>query len=323
MQNQISWLVFSYEPANLLTMLNPYRRFATWRNNRTMHNFLKPHIERGIDEYIRNEGKITGPKTINHLAIKSYVSEVRTASSSGPTSGIDPSFIDSLIAHMKMFIFAGHDTTASTLGFTFSKLFSIPHVLELTRAEHDRVLGADPSDAAARLAADPQLLNQMPYTSAVIRETLRFYPPAATARRGCAGFSLTNPDTGLIVPTDGFMVVGATHASHRMEAYWERPDDFLPERWLAREGEPLHVRRNTFRPFELGPRNCIGQELAQLELRAILALTLRELDIEPAYPADAPRLFGEQAYQTLVPGDITGHVKDGFPIRVRVRNSKK
>src|SRR3569833_150346 len=152
MQYQISLLVFSYEPANLLTMLNPYRRFATWRNNRTMHNFLKPHIERGIDEYIRNEGKITGPKTINHLAIKSYVSEVRTASSSGPTSGIDPSFIDSLIAHMKMFIFAGHDTTASTLGFTFSKLFSIPHVLELTRAEHDRVLGADPSVVVARLA---------------------------------------------------------------------------------------------------------------------------------------------------------------------------
>jgi hypothetical protein len=306
-------------PSSLLRLYNPLRPFAIWRNNRIMRKFLTPHLERGFAEYASSGGAVTGPKTINYLAIKSYMSEVQSASGDGKLSRVDPEFIDRAISHFKIFMFAGHDTTASTLSFAYNLLFRNPRTLAIARAEHDAVLGTDPADAMARLTADPQLLNQMPYSAAVIRETLRLFPVAATARQGSKDFFLTHPDTGKRYPTDGFIIWGANFAVHRLEAYWERPDEFLPERWLAREGEPLHVRKNTFRPFELGPRNCIGQELAQLEIRAILAMTLREFDIEGAYPEDAPTFLGEKAYQVMMPGQITGHVKGGFPIRVKLR----
>ena len=53
---------------------------------------------------------------------------------------------------------------------------------------------------------------------------------------------------------------------------------------------------------------------------AILAMTARELDIEPAYPEGAPEVLGEKCYQTMVVGqDITGHAKDGFPARIKRR----
>jgi len=54
-------------------------------------------------------------------------------------------------------------------------------------------------------------------------------------------------------------------------------------------------------------------------MRAMLALTLREFDIEPAYPDDAPEVSGEKAYPAMVQGDITNHVKDRFPVKIKLR----
>lgn len=294
-----------------------------------MKNYLAPIIEEGIAGF--DNGEATGAKTINHLAIKAYRSEVQQQQQQQPAKDmvlkdaykhVDPDFMDIAIAQLKIFIFAGHDTTASTLSFIYSRLSQSPTILAKVRAEHDTVLGSDPTQALVLLTEDPNLLNQMPYTHAVMKEVLRLYPPGATARRGSPNMILTHPVTGQQYPTDGFLVWSASSLMHRHPDYWERPDEFLPERFLAKEGEPLYPRKNAFRPFELGPRNCIGQELAQLELRAVLAMTLRELDFEPAYEENAPQALGEKAYQVMDVGDITGHVKDGFPVRVKVRDVK-
>lgn len=296
-----------------------------------MKNFLAPLIEEGIAAF--DNGEVVGAKTITYLAVKAYRSEVmqqqqqqqqpaKEVAAKDGHKHVDPSFMDIAISQLKIFIFAGHDTTASTLSFIYSRLSQAPSALGKTRAEHDAVLGSDPTQALARLTEDPSLLNQMPYTQAVLKEVLRLYPPGATARKGTPDVILTHPVTGQRYPTDGFLVWGASSLTHRHPDYWERPDEFLPERFLAKEGEPLYPRKNAYRPFELGPRNCIGQELAQLELRAILAMTLRELEFEPAYSEDAPQALGEKAYQVMGVGDISGHVKNGFPVRVRVRDVK-
>jgi hypothetical protein len=112
---------------------------------------------------------------------------------------------------------------------------------------------------------------------------------------------------------------GCSMAEHRLDAFWPRAAEFVPERWLAREGDPLHVRKNAFRPFELGPRNCIGQELAQLELRVILAMTIREVDVRSVYLADGTMVLGELAYQCMLPGALTGHPKGMMPVTVQLR----
>lgn len=303
----------------------PIRPFMLWWNNRKMKKFLTPLIEEDIARLDR--GEVSEFKTINYLAVKAFRSEVQqsSAAAGSKTPSVDPKFLDMAISQLKIFIFAGHDTTASTVSFVYSRLHRHPDVLAKTRAEHDEVLGPDASQAFAKLTENPNLLNQMPYTTAVIKETLRLYPPGATARAGEPGGFLTDPTTGKLYPTEGMMLWSTSFATHRLAEYWPRPEEFLPERWLTGdEAEPLHPRKkHAWRPFELGPRNCIGQELAQVEMRAILAMTLRELDFEPAYAANAPEALGEKAYQSMGFGEITGHVKDGFPVRVKLRNGGK
>lgn len=317
---QIWWLVCDDSLMSRLKALVPTRPFFIWNNDRKMNNFLAPIIEDAAVQLDR--GLSSGPKTINQLAIKAYRTEVQqeepaVGAAAGKTPRLDARFMDIAIAQLKIFIFAGHDTTASTLAFAYSLLYKDDAVLGKVRAEHDQLLGSDPSQALARLTENPNLLNQMPYTAAVVKETLRLYPPAATVREG--DLVLTHPDTGKVYPLTGFMSFSTSWVTHRLAKYFPRPLEFLPERWLAREGEPLHPPKNVYRPFELGPRNCIGQELALLEIRAILAMTVRDLDFEPAYSADAPEVWGEKAYQSMGFGDITGHVKSGFPVRVHER----
>jgi cytochrome P450 len=256
-------------------------------------------------------------KTILDLAIKAYAKEVQGTSK---TDGIiDPSFADALISHLKMFIFAGHDTTASTLSFIYHMLHLHPETLAKMREEHDAVMGTDRTEAAQKIRESPQLLNQLPYTLACIKETLRLCPPAGSVRQGQPGFFLTHPESGVKYPTENFMLFSCSTAVHRMAEFWPRPDDFVPERFLAREGDPMYVMKNTFRAFELGPRNCIGQELARQEMICVLALTIRDFDVQSVYPEDGPRMFGDLAYQLLSPGDVTNHPNLGMPVRVKIR----
>jgi hypothetical protein len=86
---------------------------------------------------------------------------------------------------------------------------------------------------------------------------------------------------------------------HRNEAYFPRPIEFIPERFIPSKTPfpdcKLHTPagKDAWRPFEKGPRNCIGQELAMMEIKVVLALVVREIDftaefdgvrIEPALP---------------------------------------
>jgi hypothetical protein len=84
-------------------------------------------------------------------------------------------------------------------------------------------------------------------------------------------------------------------AIHRNETYWLQPLRFIPERhlpqnhaWQPFPDAPVH--KDSFRPFEKGPRNCIGQELAMLETKIILALTVREFD----FVAEFPEVVGKE-----------------------------
>jgi cytochrome P450 len=292
--------------------LNPLRPFRMWKNNRIMKNYLRPHIERRIQEHLN--GQSTGHNTILSLATTDFLS--RRDSSGGVE--VDERFLDIVIAQIKVFMFAGHDTTATALSYCYYLLSKNPSTLATLRAEHNTVLGRDTSTTRAQIATSPTLLNQLPYTSGVIKEALRLFPPVGSIRKGRPDFYLTHPDTGKRFPTDGFMLFSLSLGVQRAEEFWPRATEFLPERWLAKEGEPLHVRKNAWRPFEHGPRNCIGQELAQIELRAILALTVRDMDIEPAFPDDSPAVWGEKAYQVMEVGMITGHPKLGMPVRIKM-----
>ncbi|KAK4671837.1 hypothetical protein QC764_609160 [Podospora pseudoanserina] len=309
--DQVKWLIPNRTPDALVKLLNPFRLYDLWRLERIIRNVLAPAVR----ENLSNETSTTLHKTILSLAVKAYLAE---NPDSNPKVDLE-AFLNRTIPHLKIFIFAGHDTTATSLCFAYYLLSQNPQCLAKLRSEHDAILGPDPSQAAAKIAANPQLLNSLVYTTAVIKETLRIFPPALTVRQGRPDVTLHNHKTGKTYPTDGFLVIGATFATHKLEEYFPRNEEFLPERFLAKEGEELYVGKNAFRPFELGPRACIGQELAMMELRMILGLTVREFDFEvdeSVFMEGGKRLWGQRVYMV---GGLAGHPKGGMPMRVKVR----
>lgn len=174
MNKQTSWVITDLRPANILKMINPFRRLMTWYYNRIMSSYLLPIINGSISE-LSSPSK-NKPKTINLLALQGYLSE--TGAHPTDIHTLDKAFTDSVIAQMKIFMLAGHDTTASTVAFIFQELERHPACLAALRAEHNAVFGPDPSTASSQLTTSPQLLNSLPYTLSIIKETLRLYPPS-------------------------------------------------------------------------------------------------------------------------------------------------
>ena len=303
LKGAIGLLVTDWSPPNWGRLLDPFRHPRLANLNQNLRDQLKPLIESQLKSH---EGD-KGPKTINGLAIKTYIKE--TGSETIPISCIDNEFLDVTIENLKIFLFAGYDTTASTLCFAYNHLGQHPHVMERLRKEHGEVLGPDPTYATSKISETPTILNQLVYTTAIIKETLRLEPPI-----GSPTFFLRHPETRQELPTDGFILFSASKAIRRNPRFWADPDKFIPERWLQPD-----FHRTAYRPFELGPRGCIGQELALTELRLLLAMTVRVLEIIPAYGGSEDKLYGYQAYQPHMPGELTAHPSKGMPVKVRLR----
>ncbi|KAI1468336.1 cytochrome P450 4V3 [Daldinia caldariorum] len=306
----------------LYSLLALWHRTALKRNNRTMREFLLPQIEKRLHSDVNASQK----KTIVDLAMKHVDKEDDGAFK----EKLDDDFVEKLIANLKAFMFAGHDTTSSTICFMLKLLQDNSECLARLRAEHDSVLGTDPEKAMDTLIASPHLLYSLPYTLGVIKETLRLFPLAATVRDSdhIPGFFITVPGSPTKYPMEGFGPWVGAPGVQRNPDYWPRPNECLPERWMAAEGDPLYVAtKEAWIPFSLGPRNCVGMELAMVELRLVAILIARTFDIEEAWeewdkkqgPNATPThiVNGRRLYGV---GDGPVHPKDGMPVHVRLRN---
>lgn len=316
---QIRWLSFGNE-ANLLERWHPLRPLMRRWNARQMVLYVLRELDNRFVHNRKNNDLMdkARSKTIIDLALENYLAEDR-----GEGEGMDETFKNTAICQIRTFLFAGHDTSSSTPCYCYHLLSLHPHVRRRMVDELDTILGKNVGQAASRIAGNPHLLNQLTYTFAIIKETLRLYPPAPSTRIGEPGFSVTLPD-GRQCPTEGLLVWSNSVAIHRNPDFWPQPNDFLPERWLVEKDDPLFpAAKGMWRAFEYGPRNCIGQELALLEVRLILALTVREFTIESAYhewdrlhsPKEPKTVTGDRAYQILLGA---AHPNDGFPCKVSV-----
>ena len=287
-----------------------------------MDKYLSREIGNCLDSHknncLQNASGGNKPTTIFGLALDKYFEEQPVSETAG---NLDKTFKKFAISQMKGLILAGHGTTANTICFIYYLLFANPSSLQRVREEYDHVFGKDLDGTSSRIIQEPHLLNQLPYTLAVIKETLRLYPADSSPRRGDAEFSLM--ENGRQYPTEVTMVWTLLQAIHRDPQYWPQADSFLPDRWLVPKDHLLYPVKGAWRAFELGPRNCIGQELAILEMKLALALTIRKFDFTPSFREwerihrKGPNtLNGEIAYQTL---DGTNRPRNGFPCRVAVR----
>ncbi|KAF0325765.1 cytochrome P450 52A11 [Colletotrichum asianum] len=146
--------------------------------------------------------------------------------------------MDDIISALKTFLFAGHDTTSILLQWALYELLSNPQTLARMRNELDQVFGqtADLDRVLEMIdKGGEEVVGQLEYTSAVIKEVLRLHPPAATARYSppATGFYLILPD-GSRICADDLMLYNCNYLIHRdPQVYGETKDDFVPERWLA------------------------------------------------------------------------------------------
>jgi cytochrome P450 len=157
---------------------------------------------------------------------------------------------------MTLFL-AGHETTALALAWGGYVLAQHPAVVEKLQAELRLVL-----DRRTPTAAD---LPNLPYTEMVVQEVMRLYPPAyAIGRQAIRPCTLG----GFAVPAGGTILM-SQWVMHRDPRYYEQPERFYPERWA--DGLAKRLPRYAYFPFGGGPRVCIGNSFALMELPLVLA----------------------------------------------------
>jgi len=174
-----------------------------------------------------------------------------------------------IIDQMKTFWFAGNDTTSSVLCWVFVYLHRNPPALATLRKEIADVFGT--KDVANQIIENPKLLNQLDYTLAVIRETLRLEPPAQMIRTTHEPYHVTTRSGNSYVIDKGTAILINSYQMARTENIWGKDAlEFKPERFLA-GNIPI-----AFMPFSKRPRDCIGTNLAYLEvqLRVVSRLIL-------------------------------------------------
>ena len=303
LKRQIRWLVFGSK-INPWERWHPLRGLVHWYSTRQINTYLSPELDRQIWKF--QDHSATPTKSIVGLALQTYLAEDDSRMS------VDPTFRTFAISQIKQFLFSGHDTTSSTMCYVFYLLSTNPESLKRIREEHTQVFGSDLAERVRRLKEEPYLLNQIPYSLAVLKETMRLFTVASSLRGGEPGFNVRDAE-GRSYPADGFLVWAVSQPLHRDGDYWPQPDVFLPERWLVGPKDPLYPVKGAWRPFEYGARNCIGQELAMMEMKIAMVLVLAMFDIEVAYEeidgrtSSKPKMVnGERAYQLSLNGPSLG-----------------
>lgn len=398
---------------NILSGFTPLRVVKLWLNGRKLDRLIGEEFDKRLAQrraerdrerepsgYAHTDVKVSSRETtgikqtrklsIVDLAIDMYLQETQGSQQRGkPLATFRRDVVDS----MKTFFFAGHDTTSSTIAYVFYLLHLYPDKYAKVAAELDAVFGSyDGGDTAVATVANtikdnPHVINKLEYTTAVLKETLRLFPPASTMRAwtpgmphseiydlspsgvdvddnddddrggvgtGRAGRRNNNgPHNGPTYTMRGFEIWPLAHLIHRNEAFFPDPAEFVPERFLAHqtpypspEKSLLFTRtgRDAWRPFEKGPRSCIGQELAMIESKIIMALTLREFDFTPEFPPPPAKPDTETAFRAVEMVDETGEGRDrmtveghrayqvlfssakpagGMPGRVRLRGARR
>ncbi|XP_070498808.1 cytochrome P450 4d2-like [Chironomus tepperi] len=166
------------------------------------------------------------------------------------------------------FMFEGHDTVTATTTFTLYLLSQHPEIQQKAYEEVTKIVGDD-------LNVDPtynQLLD-MKYLECCIKESLRLYPPVPMIGRS---LDEDLDFDGKIIPATVNVSLSIYHAN-RNPVYFDDPEEFKPERFL----DKVLKNENAFVyvPFSAGPRNCIGQKFAMLELKSTMCHILRNFEL--------------------------------------------
>ncbi|XP_053995327.1 cytochrome P450 9e2-like [Hylaeus anthracinus] len=213
--------------------------------------------------------------------------------------------IDEMTNQAFVFFLGGFDTTSNLMCFAAHEIAANPDVQAKLRAEIENVMrktnGKPTYDA----------LKDMKYMDAVLDETNRLYPAAGFLDRVCVKeFELepANPDSKPITMKPGDVVWFLPFATQRDPKIYPNPLKFDPDRFLNAE-----ISQNTYMPFGIGPRICIGNRFALLENKIMLFYLLLRCEIEPCAKTTIPMRFSKKT--AVLTAD------NGFWLNFKVRDN--
>lgn len=213
---------------------------------------------------------------------------------------------DDIAAQAFILLFAGFESSSSTLSFAAHEIAANPEVQIRLRREIDEILEESNSEEVTY-----ETINSLEYLDAVIKEVLRFYPPSFLERVCGETYELppASPGEKPFVMEKGMICWVPVYAIHHDEKYYDNPDRFCPERFLNNE-----TYRNLFSymPFGLGPRICVGQRFAMLQMKLLLFHLLARYELKPCAKTTLPLRFSKKNMAVMP--------EDGFWLNIQRRN---
>jgi cytochrome P450 len=200
-----------------------------------------------------------------------------------------------VVTEVMTLVVAGHETTASTLNWTWYLLSNHPDVEEKLWRELDAL----PPGRTPTMADLPQF----PFTRQVVEETMRLYPAGWLMTRR----ALKDDWLGEYFVPAGTEVYIAPYLIQRNPEIWSEPDRFDPDRFGAANSAGRHPMAMI--PFSAGPRKCIGESLARLEMQIHLMMVARRL-----------RLKGTAGQQVELEAGVNLRNKHDFLMEPAIRN---
>ncbi|XP_018302071.1 cytochrome P450 9e2-like [Mycetomoellerius zeteki] len=216
--------------------------------------------------------------------------------------------IEDMTAQAFIFFFGGFDTVSSLMCFTVHEIAVNPDVQAKLRDEVDDALKTNNGDLTY------EVLNGMQYLDAVINEALRKWPIAAFLDRiNVEDFELPPalPGDKPFLLKKGMNVWFPVYGLHRDPEYFEKPDEFYPERFLDENKKDINSA--AYIPFGLGPRMCIGNRFALLETKVMLFHLLSRCELKMCAKTSHPLQLSKTNFAMLAEG--------GFWLKIQARDN--
>nr|Q9VS79.2 RecName: Full=Cytochrome P450 4d8; AltName: Full=CYPIVD8 [Drosophila melanogaster]AAL13671.1 GH22459p [Drosophila melanogaster] len=268
----LSWRFMSvYLQVELLfTLTHPHLKWRQTQLIRTMQEFTIKVIEKRRQALEDQQSKLmdTADEDVGSKRRMALLDVLLMSTVDGR-----PLTNDEIREEVDTFMFEGHDTTTSALSFCLHELSRHPEVQAKMLEEIVQVLGTDRSRPVSI-----RDLGELKYMECVIKESLRMYPPVPiVGRKLQTDFKYTHSVHGDgVIPAGSEIIIGI-FGVHRQPETFPNPDEFIPER----HENGSRVAPFKMIPFSAGPRNCIGQKFAQLEMKMMLAKIVREYELLP------------------------------------------
>lgn len=245
-------------------LIIPGSRFFPFASFRKMRK-IKKRVDHSIRQLIQ-ERKDNGQKLYKTNLLSLLLKE-------GEPVAMDEKIpqltIQQIVDECKTIFFAGHDTTAKLLTWTSLLLAEYPSWQERARVEIFEKCGSSPPKADS--------LSQMKTLDAILSETLRLYPPVIITMRAALGdMKLGDMD----IPKGMAFTIPILAIHHDKEVWGEDAGEFHPERFAHGVGKACKKGSIGYMPFLQGPRNCVGQNLALMEAKLVMAMVLQRFRLE-------------------------------------------